>query len=159
FDDIRVRTRPTPSPTTGAIGKPTRFTVDSAKVSFSLWSLLMGSRQTAISLDAFGGKIPFEEQGTAGGKDGGKKGGFRTEVDARGVKMAELPGVKEAINLPLSGTLKLELDVASDTGKYADAHGTINFTCADCVVGDGKTPIVVPGSPFLAGCPTTPNDR
>ena len=153
FHDIRVRTRPTPG-TTGAAAKPTRFTVDSARVSVSPWSLLSSTKQIALSLDAFGGQVAFEQQGTPGKKDP-----FHIELLARDVKMADLPGVKEQLNLPLSGVLKLDLEISSKTGKYADAHGAITFTCADCVVGDGKTPVKVAGNPFLAGGLTLPRTR
>src|ERR1700722_3862257 len=49
FHDIRVRTRP---PT----GKPTRFTIESARVSLSPFSLLSSSKNYTLSLDAFGGQ-------------------------------------------------------------------------------------------------------
>jgi type II secretion system protein N len=154
FKDIRVRTRPEPSPT-GTPSKPTRFIIDSATVSLSLLSLLPGaSRSVALALEGFGGTVDIEQQGTPG-----KKNVFRAGITARGVNMAEIPGVREEINLPLGGTLKLDLKIVSETGKYADAHGEISFTCADCVIGDGKTPLKVTGSSFLSGGLTLPKTR
>ena len=153
FHDIRVRTRPAPG-ATGAAAKPTRFIIDTAKVSYSLLSLFSSTKSFTISMDAFGGRVAFEQEGTPG-----KKNVFHVDLRAAGLKMAELPGIKEAINLPLAGTLKLELELTSETGRYADAHGAITFSCADCVVGDGKTPLVVPGSSFLAGGLTLPRTR
>ena len=58
FHDIHVRTRPT-------TGKPTRFTVESARVGVSPWSLLSSSKTYTISLDAFGGHVVFEQMGAA----------------------------------------------------------------------------------------------
>ena len=154
FKDIRVRTRPKPSPT-GAPTKPTRFIIDSAVVSYSPLSLLPGASKTfSVALDGFGGNVEIEQQGTPG-----KKNVFRVALAVRGVNMAELPGVKEEINLPLGGTLKLDLNIVSETGKYADAKGEISFSCADCVVGDGKTPLKVAGSSFLSGGLTLPRTR
>ena len=89
FHDIRVRTRPT-------TGKPTRFTIEKARVSFSPWSLLGASKNYGVELDAFGGRVEIDQAGAPG-----KKTPFRTAVQARNVNMAELPGVREAINLPL----------------------------------------------------------
>jgi type II secretion system protein N len=149
FHDIRVRTRPT-------TGKPTRFTVEKAKVTFSPWSLLFGSRSYAIALRAFGGQVDIDQTGTPGNS---KKTPFRTSVQASGVAMSELPGVKETINLPLGGTLRLDIDLKSETGRYADANGEISFTCSDCVLGDGKTPVKVTGNAFLAGGLTLPRTR
>ncbi len=148
FRDIRVRTRP-------VTGKPTRFTIEKARVSFSIWSLLPGaSKDYALSADAFGGKIDFDQEGAPG-----KKSPFRTSIQAHDLKMVELPGIKETINLPLGGTLRLELNVKSETGRYADANGEISFTCADCVLGDGKTPLKVSGNAFLSGGLTLPRTR
>jgi type II secretion system protein N len=148
FKDIRIKTRP-------LTGKPTRFTIDSARVSVSLLSLLPGaSTVIEVALDAFGGHIDFTQQGTPG-----RKSPFRFAVSARDVNMSDLPGIKEAINLPLAGTLKLDLDVASATGRYATASGAVGFTCAGCVLGDGKTPFKVAGNPFLSGGLTLPKVR
>ena len=78
---------------------------------------------------------------------------------ARDIDLAEIPGVKEAINMPLTGKLKLELEIASETGRYADANGFITITCAECVAGDGKTPLKVAGNAFLSGGLTLPRTR
>jgi type II secretion system protein N len=147
FRDIRVRTRP-------ATGKPTRFTVESARISLSPWSLLSSSKNVSLSLEAFGGQIDFSQRGTPG-----KKKPFEVTVHARGVKMAELPGVRETINLPLAGTAKIDFEVASETGRYADSTGEITFSCEGCVVGDGKSPLRVAGNPFLGGGLTLPRVR
>ena len=149
FHDIRVRTRP-------VTGKPTRFTVEKARIATSLWSVLFGSKSYTIALDAFGGRVDFDQEGIPGNS---KKTPFRTVIQARDVKMVELPGVKETINLPLGGTLKLELDLKSETGRYADANGEISFTCSDCTLGDGKTPLKVSGNAFLSGGLTLPRTR
>src|SRR3954462_7311587 len=107
FHDIRGRPPP-------ASGKPSRFTIEKAKIAFSLWSVLFGAKNYTISLDAFGGKVDFDQEGVPGNS---KKTAFRTLIQARDVKMAELPGVKETINLPLGGTLRLDLDLKSETGR------------------------------------------
>ena len=147
FRDIRVRTRP---PT----GKPTRFTIDSAKFSPSILALFTSSFPFTLTMDALGGKIELDQSGTPG-----KKGGFRTDLSAHDIDMAEIPGVKEAINMPLTGKLKLELELASETGRYADANGFMTITCAECVAGDGKPPLKVAGNAFLSGGLTLPRTR
>jgi len=111
FSNILVRTRPTS-------GKPTRFTIESARLSVSPWSLLSSVKTTTVALQAFGGRIEIRQTGAAD-----KKGPFELHVRARDVKMSELPGVREAINLPLSGTAKIDLDLTSPSGKLAEANG------------------------------------
>src|SRR5580698_2574050 len=147
FSNILVRTRPTS-------GKPTRFTIESARLSVSPWSLLSSVKTTTVALQAFGGRIEIRQTGAAD-----KKGPFELHVRARDVKMSELPGVREAINLPLSGTAKIDLHLTSPSGKLAEANGEITFSCDDCLVGDGKTPLKVAGNPFLSGGLTLPKLR
>src|SRR4051812_28159779 len=147
FHDIRVRTRP-------ATGKPTRFTIDSAKFSPSLLALFSSSFPFTLTMEALGGKIELAQTGSPG-----KKGGFRTEVSARDIDLSEIPGIRETINMPVTGKVKLELDVASETGRYADANGAITLSCTDVVAGDGKTPLKVAGNPFLAAGLTLPRTR
>src|SRR4029077_10534035 len=69
------------------------------------------------------------------------------------------PGVKETINMPVTGKVKLDVDIASETGRYADANGVITLSCTDVVAGDGKTPLKVAGNPFLAAGLTLPRTR
>ena len=41
-------------------GKPTRFTIEAAKVSLSPFSLLTASKSVTVVTDAFGGKIALD---------------------------------------------------------------------------------------------------
>ncbi len=147
FHDILVRTKP-------ATGKPTRFTIDSARISVSPWSLLSSSKTITVALEAFGGHVEITQTGAPG-----KKGPFELKVRARDVKMGELPGVRDAINLPLSGVAKIDLDLESASGKLAEATGEITLSCDKLVIGDGKTPLKVAGNPFLSGGLTLPRVR
>jgi type II secretion system protein N len=140
-----VRTRPT-------TGKPTRFTIEAARVTVSPLSLLGSAPSIRIAADAFGGEIILEQKAV-------KKGPFTIGLRVSSVNLAELPGVKEAINLPLGGTLEMAMDIASATGRFGDSNGAISIKCEACVVGDGRTPLRVEGSPFLAGGLTLPRVR
>ncbi|HTA18662.1 MAG TPA: type II secretion system protein GspN, partial [Polyangia bacterium] len=152
FTNIHVKTRP-------ATGKPTRFSIEKATVTTSVFSILLAGLTSSpvpytITLDAFGGRVALAQKGAPG-----KKGPFRVEITARDVSLAEVPGIREAINLPVTGTLKLDLDIASPTGKFADTKGDVSFLCGACVLGDGKTPLKVEGNAFLGGGLTLPKLR
>src|SRR4029079_5034333 len=138
FRDIRVRTRPT-------TGKPTRFTIDSAKFSPSLFALFSSSFPYSLTADALGGTIVLDQSGTPG-----KKGAFRTDLTVRDIDASEIPGLKETINLPLTGKVTLEEKLASETGRFADANGALTLSCVGLAAGDGKTPLKVPSIPMLA---------
>jgi type II secretion system protein N len=147
FHDILVRTKP-------ATGKPTRFTIESARLSVSPWSLLSSSKTVTVSLEAFGGHIDITQTGAPG-----KKGPFELRVRVRDVRLGDLPGVRDAINLPLAGTAKVDLDIVSPSGKLAEANGEVTLSCDSVVIGDGKTPLKVAGNPFLSGGLTLPKLR
>jgi type II secretion system protein N len=148
FRDIRVRTRPT-------TGKPTRFTIDAAKFSPSLFSLLFSSSMSySVVADAFGGKLTIDQSGAPG-----KKGPFSTEITARDIDASEIPGLREAINLPLAGKVTLDAQLASQTGKFGDSNGHLTLSCVGLVAGDGKTPLKIPSIPMLAAGLTLPKIR
>jgi type II secretion system protein N len=147
FRDIRVRTRPT-------TGKPTRFTIDSAKFSPSLFALFSSSFSYSLTADALGGTIALDQSGAPG-----KKGAFRTDLVARDIDASEIPGLRETINLPLTGKVTLEAKLASETGRFADANGQLTLSCVGLAAGDGKTPLKVPSIPMLAQGITLPRIR
>jgi type II secretion system protein N len=88
FEDVRLRTRP-------LTGKPTRFTVESVKVSLSPFSLLTASKSVSVTADAFGGKIALDFQGTPGKK----AAPFGIELHARDIAAGDVPTVKEVFIL------------------------------------------------------------
>jgi type II secretion system protein N len=146
FKDIRVRSRP------AGAGKPVRFTLDSAVVRVSPLALLAKKTSMAVDAAAFGGEVDV-------GFDNQKKGPFRIALRGKSIDLAEIPGVRESINLPLTGALEMSLDLASTTGHYSDSDGALSFKCHNCVLGDGKTPLKVEGNPLLAGGLTLPKVR
>jgi len=146
FKDIRVRTRPT-----GA-GKPVRFTMESAVVRVSPLAVL--AKKTALGVDAvgFGGEIDLDLASE-------KKGPFHYGLRAKTIDLSEIPGVRESINLPLTGKLEVTMELASTSGRFSEADGVLSFKCSGCVLGDGKTPLKVEGNPLLAGGLTLPKVR
>jgi type II secretion system protein N len=146
FKDIRVRSRPT-----GA-GKTVRFTIDSARVRVSPFVMLSKKSSMGVDADAFGGQIDLDFESR-------KKGPFHVAIHGKGIDLSEIPGVRESINLPITGTFELAVDLASATGRYGDAEGTVSFKCAGCVLGDGKTPLKIEGNPLLSGGLTLPKVR
>ena len=147
FRDIRVRTRP-------STGKPTRFTIDSAKFSPSIFAVFSSTFPFSLALDGAG------RQGRAQSAGGAGKEGRRSTSSCRRATSTwrRSRASRETINMPISGKLKLEIDISSETGRYADANGFITLTCTDVVAGDGKTPLKVAGNPFLSGGPDAAAD-
>jgi len=146
FKDIRVRSRPT------GTGKPIRFSFDSARVRVSPFVMFSKATSLGISAAGLGGDLDLDLFNQ-------KKGPMHVGVKAQSIDLSELPGVRETINLPITGTFEMSMDVSSKTGRYADADGTLSFKCKNCVLGDGKTPLKVEGNPLLSGGLTLPRVR
>jgi type II secretion system protein N len=136
FHDIQVATRPTDG------SKPTRLRIDDAKVSISPFARLFGEEAYGLSAGTLGGDIDVDWEAS--------KTKSRLVVKGEDVSMAEIPGVKEAINLPLGGKLGVGLDIGMPGGKVAQADGSVRWTCAACVIGDGKAKLKIAGNPMLA---------
>jgi type II secretion system protein N len=146
FVDIRVRSR-VAAP--GAKAVQARF--ESARLAL-LPLVLSGGHALDLALLGLGGSIELNASAV-------KKGPFHYDFQARNINMAQLPGAREMLNLPLGGTLEMSVRLDSTSGSFADAKGEISFRCAACVVGDGKTPIKIAGNAFLAAGLTLPRVR
>ena len=112
----------------------------------------------ALAAEALGGKIELDQSGRAGQE------GRRSHIErqrARHRHARELPGVKETINLPLTGTLRAGRRTSRRRpGRYADANGSITLH----VHGLRRWATARPRSrsratPFLSGGLTLPRMR
>jgi type II secretion system protein N len=147
FEDIRVRSR---SAMPG--GKPIQARFESARLAL-LPVFFSRGKAFDLALEGLGGHIELHVKAE-------KRGPFEFELRARDINMARLPGVREAFNLPLGGSLGIAARLESTSGRFADAKGELSLKCGSCAVGDGRTPIKIPGNnPFLAAGLTLPRVR
>jgi len=161
LDNIVVRSR---AVVAGA--RPAQARFDSARL--ALLPLLISKGQALdLHLVGLGGSIDVSASGLPSGGSSStssssslKKGPFHYDLQVRNLNMAQLPGAREMLNLPLGGSLEIAARLDSKSGNFADAQGEISFKCAACVVGDGKTPIKIGGgNAFLAAGLTLPRVR
>ncbi len=129
------------SPASGT-GKPTRILIDKATLSWSLLSYLFGTNAYGVSAAVFGGDIDVNA----------KIGKSDTAVKTRAseIDLAEIPWVKNAINLPLAGKLDLKMDLGLPKQRASEAKGALSWTCTACAVGDGKAKLTIASNPLLA---------
>ena len=133
--DLTISSRPSGG------GKPTRIVVPVAKLRWSLLGALAGRKTYQVSASVFGGDLDVET--TRSKSESG------LHVAATAIDLSDIPWVKAAINLPLSGTLDLRLDEKMP-GLHASATvGLLTWTCSACAVGDGKAKLIIPGNPLL----------
>jgi type II secretion system protein N len=141
---VTVKTRPTMPG-----DKPQRYVVDELTVHLSLWQLSRGFADTRFS-----GRV-------AGGAFSGKYRSVPDEavlaLDLSGVSLKDLPGLAQGANgIPITGSAELKVDVVAPKNLMAQAAGSAAVTVENCVVGDGKAKLVVPGDPMLAAGITVP---
>lgn len=127
-------------PTDGS--KPSRVLVNKVKLGVSLLSYLMGNKSVSAVVDAFGGEIDADVKI---GKDDASVDGRMTEID-----LAEIPWVKSTINLPMSGTFGLKLNLAVPKQRLSESKGSLGWECKACAIGDGKAKLVIASNPLLA---------
>ncbi len=72
-----------------------------------------------------------------------EKGNNSLAIDAQFEKMPmdNLPGVAEAVGLPMTGLLTAGISLELPRGKWSKAEGEITLDCISCTVGDGKAQI------------------
>jgi type II secretion system protein N len=124
--------------------------VDSARASASPLAIF-GHRSFRVTAEAMSGEIDLRWTGS--------KKNVSTRLDAREIAMADVPGIKEAINLPLAGTLDLTFELDQPEAKFAQAHGSARWLCSGCAIGDGKAKLKITGDPLLGEGLTLPRIR
>jgi type II secretion system protein N len=138
FLDVVVATRPSPAP--GAT--PTQLRMAEVTIRVLPLALLSGQSAVGVSIDALGGDTTVDVRAT--------KTRAKVQVRSRDIHLADLPGVREALNIPLGGLLDLDVALATTDGKLASTTGSVGWTCASCAVGDGKSKLIIKGNPLLA---------
>jgi type II secretion system protein N len=134
--DVIVATRPSGG------GKPTRIALPVAKVRWSLLGALAGRKTYQVSANVFGGDLDVET--TRAKTESG------LHISASAIDLSEIPWVKAAINLPLSGRLELRLDERMPGLRASATVGSLTWTCSACAVGDGKAKLIIHDNPLLA---------
>lgn len=122
--------------------KPIRILVDQATLCVSPWAYLFGTQSFSVKADIFSGELAVDYEATDQNRT-------YMAVGKR-IDLAELPWIKAAINLPVIGQLRIDLDIKSPKKRISEAKGRLAFACAGCVLGDGKAKLIVKGSPLLA---------
>jgi type II secretion system protein N len=144
--DVTLRTRP-------ELGKKASvMSVEEARLGSSpLGPLRSRLMDYDISLDTLGGRIEADLVAT---RELGE-----TRLSTREISMAELPGVKSSIGLPLGGQLDLDLDFKAPNNRNGEGSGSLQWSWGGAFVGDGKEKLRIPGNPLLGEGITFPRIR
>lgn len=132
LDTVMLKTRPE-SPDE----KPVVIVFQEIELDFGIFAAMRGRLDLDLMASVAGGTIEGSvELGSSG---------FEADLATEMLPLANLPGVTEAVGLPMFGGLnaKIRLDVPIEqddgrsTWKWTEADGRVELTCVGCTVGDG----------------------
>lgn len=126
-----------PKPVTPADGeKPAERStihVEEVYAGISPFAVLFGDLDVDFAVEGFDGELEGSfRQGETG---------IELELELDGVDAGQLPGVAEALQLPLTGRVTGTVSLSVPEGKYANAEGSVELEITELEVGDGKTKV------------------
>ena len=68
------------------------------------------------------------------------------QIHVADLPLYDVPKLQQSLNAPLVGLFALDVDLTLPENQFARAEGSISIACASCKVGDGETPLFVPGA-------------
>lgn len=119
----------------GGEAPPARQTLHAEKISARIapLSLLFGTTDVSYDVDGFGGRIKGDL--TVSEKE------RHLVAEFEDVDPGQLPGVSQALELPLTGVMTGSIDLRLPEGKVSLAEGTVDIEITDLKIGDGKTKV------------------
>lgn len=111
----------------------TVINIDEAYAGLSVLPLIAGARNVIFEVEGFGGGLSGEFETSPAATE--------LSVQFDGVDPGQLPGLADALQLPLTGSLSGTVDVVLPEGKYALADGEADLQAEELEVGDGVSKI------------------
>lgn len=113
--------------------KPTKFRVSSLEIKSSIMKLANGNQNLSFIMNAMGGNVSgsFSQQE--------EEKVFSIKISS--VKVSEIPGMKSFITLPMVGRISGGGEIKIPKVGFRRSNGKFDITCANCVIGDGKTKV------------------
>ncbi len=106
--------------------------VDVGVMSAVLWSMDMAKIGVDIEAKIAGGSLALEIEHDKGNNT------VMLAAHTNMLPIGSMPGVREAVGLPMTGGLSADMSITLPKGKWAKADGSIKLSCVGCTVGDGK---------------------
>jgi type II secretion system protein N len=120
---------------------PTKWFVDEVDVDVSLIKLLWGTLDVDVELQLEEGIVEANYTRSASSSE--------VSILIEELPLYAIPKARQALNAPLSGLFKLEVELTIPENKFSQATGHITVNCSSCTVGDGEEKLYVPGSAAL----------
>ena len=128
LESILLKSRPTRPDE-----QPTAIAIDRLRVDVGLLALLIGRVNVDLVAEIGEGEIV--------GDISVSPTELAVEVGTEDLELENIPGLRDALGLPMKGGLDAELDVTLPEQRWDLAEGSFTMSCPGCVVGDGKAKI------------------
>jgi type II secretion system protein N len=128
LESILLKSRPTRPDE-----QPTAIAIDRLSVDVGLLALLIGRVNVDLVAEIGEGEIV--------GDISVSPTELAVEVGTEDLELENIPGLRDALGLPMKGGLDAELDVTLPEQRWDLAEGSFTMSCPGCVVGDGKAKI------------------
>ncbi len=127
---------------------PQQYFMEEVDVSVSLLSLMFGTVDVEVETEREQGRIYAHyvresEESTV-------------EFVVEDLPLYDVPKATQALNVPLTGLVAVNVNLTVPENKFSKAGGSIEVTCAACRAGDGESKLFVPGSKSLENGLTIP---
>ncbi len=126
---------PKPAPPADGSKAPPRqhIHIDEVYAGVAPLAMLFGTTAVDFSIEGFGGSLSGEFQQSEEMTE--------IEADLSDIDPGQLPGVVEALEMPISGALSGHVHLKLPNGKYSAAEGEIELEIADFKLADGKAKV------------------
>jgi type II secretion system protein N len=148
---------------------PTTYRADEVRVRVSLGTLFSPMKDLSFQIKAMGGTIdgtithvksaehdaapiaPKKGAAQTLSKDDGPKYDRTIRAELDGIDVEKISAIRDAIGVPVGGTLKGKIDLTLGSGRVDHASGTVDLEIADLWVSDGKVPFKIPALKLFFG--------
>jgi type II secretion system protein N len=126
LESILLKSRPTQPDE-----EPTVILLDRLRIDVGLFALLIGRASVDLVADMGDGSID--------GNVTVSRSDLSVEFSTEDLPLESIPGLREALGLPMVGGLDAEIELSLPEQRWDLAEGTFTLSCPGCVIGDGKT--------------------
>ncbi len=143
-----LRTRPKTADEKPVIVLIDEIEVDVGVISAVFWSIDMAKIGVEIEAKIAGGSLELELEHDKGNNT------VMLAAHTDMLPIGSMPGVREAVGLPMTGGLSADMRITLPKGKWSKADGSIKLSCVGCTVGDGVAKMKMKPRPGRASART-----
>jgi type II secretion system protein N len=121
---------------------PLNYYMEEVDVDISLLSLMMGELDVEVEHER--GEDGTEGRYYANYVRNGSESSIKIQVEE--LPLYDVPKASQAMGVPLTGLVRLDVEIEMPENEFAQAIGHIEVECSACTAGDGEAKLFIPGA-------------